>query len=140
MTEDVHEIISYSSDCITSIRNNENGISKKVHKQIFANRIWKPRSIQHREKQILMQPTSRESLRTHPLGSPHRQDSNPLGSTWSTTSEASTKSHQIDSSICGRHTIMTIIHVYNDTEGHWTQHQMEVTLICYMCKYPIILF
>ena len=29
MPEDVHEIILYSSDFITSIRNNENGISKR---------------------------------------------------------------------------------------------------------------
>ena len=54
MPEDVHEIISYSSDFITSIRNNVNGISKKVHKQIFASRIWKPRSIQHRERKTLL--------------------------------------------------------------------------------------
>ena len=33
MSKDVHEIISYSSDFITSIRNNENGISKKVRKK-----------------------------------------------------------------------------------------------------------
>ena len=32
--------------------------------------------------------------RTYTLGSPQRQDSNPLGNTWSTTSEASAKSHQ----------------------------------------------
>ena len=54
MPKDVHEIISYSSDFITSIRNNVNGISKKVRKQIFASRIWKPRSIQHREKKTLL--------------------------------------------------------------------------------------
>ena len=36
---------------------------------------------------ILMQPTSLESPRTHPLGSPQCQHRNPLGSTWSTTSE-----------------------------------------------------
>ena len=35
-----------------------------------------------------------QSPRTHPLGSPQRQDRNPLGSMWSTTSEATTKSHQ----------------------------------------------
>ena len=29
MPKDVHEIISYSSDFITSIRNNVNGISKR---------------------------------------------------------------------------------------------------------------
>ena len=42
------------SDFITSIRNNVNGISKKVRKQIFASRIWKPRSIQHRDKKTLL--------------------------------------------------------------------------------------
>ena len=35
----VHEIISYSSDCITSIKANVNTISKKVRKQIFAHII-----------------------------------------------------------------------------------------------------
>ena len=54
MPEDVHEITSYSSDFITSIRTNVNGISKKVHKQIFTSRIWKPRSIQHRERKTLL--------------------------------------------------------------------------------------
>ena len=54
MPKNVHEIISYSSDFITSIRNNVNGISKKVRKQIFASRIWKPRSIQHREKKNIV--------------------------------------------------------------------------------------
>ena len=54
MLKDVHEIISYSSDFITSIRNNVNGISTKVRKQIFASRIWKSRSIQHREKKTLL--------------------------------------------------------------------------------------
>ena len=54
MPKDVHGITSYSSDFITSIRNNVNGISKKVRKQIFASRIWKPRSIQHRDKKTLL--------------------------------------------------------------------------------------
>ena len=54
MPEDVHAIISYSSDFINSIRTNVNGISKKVRKQLFASRIWKPRSIQHRAKKILL--------------------------------------------------------------------------------------
>ena len=40
----VHERISYSSDFITSFRTNVNTISKKVCKQIFAHRIWKPRN------------------------------------------------------------------------------------------------
>ena len=40
----VHEIISYSSDFITSFKTNVNTISKKVRKQIFAHRIWKPRN------------------------------------------------------------------------------------------------
>ena len=40
----VHERISYSSDFITSFRTNVNTISKKVRKQIFAHRIWKPRN------------------------------------------------------------------------------------------------
>ena len=31
-----------------------NSISKKVRKQIFASRIWKPRSIQHRERKTLL--------------------------------------------------------------------------------------
>ena len=53
MPDDVHEIISYSSDFITSIRNDVNGISKKVRKQLFVSRIWEPRSIQHREKNIV---------------------------------------------------------------------------------------
>ena len=39
----VHEIISYSSDFITSFKTKVNTISKKVRKQIFAHRIWKPR-------------------------------------------------------------------------------------------------
>ena len=42
--------------------------------------------------------------RTHPLGSPQRQDSNPLGSTWSSTSEASTKSHQTTT----RYTLLSV--------------------------------
>ena len=54
MPKDVHGITSYSSDFITGIRNNVNGISKKVRKQIFASRIWKPRSIQHREKKNIV--------------------------------------------------------------------------------------
>ena len=29
---------------------------------------------------------------------------------------------------------------YTNTEGHWTQRQMEVTLICHMCKCQINLF
>ena len=53
--------------------------------------------------------------------------------------EKSPNNYKIDSSICARHTIMTRKH-YTNTEGHWTQHQMEVTLICHMCKYPINLF
>ena len=40
----VHEIISYSSDFITSFKTNVNTISKKGHKQIFAHRILKPRN------------------------------------------------------------------------------------------------
>ena len=40
----VHEIISYSSDFITSFKTNVNTISKKVRKQIFAHRIWKSRN------------------------------------------------------------------------------------------------
>ena len=40
----VHERISYSSDFITSFKTNVNTISKKVRKQIFAHRIWKPRN------------------------------------------------------------------------------------------------
>ena len=31
-----------------------NGISKKVHKQIFASRIWKPRITQHRGEKIVL--------------------------------------------------------------------------------------
>ena len=54
--------------------------------------------------------------------------------------EKSPNNYKVDSSICARHTIMTIKHLYNGTEGHWTHHQMEVTLICYMCKYQINLF
>ena len=34
--------------------NNVNGISKKVCKQIFASRIWKPRSIQYRGRKTLL--------------------------------------------------------------------------------------
>ena len=51
MPEDVHAIISYSSEFITSIRTNVNSIPEKARKQIFASRIWKPRSIQHRERE-----------------------------------------------------------------------------------------
>ena len=40
----VHERISYGSDFITSFKTNVNTISKKVRKQIFAHRIWKPRN------------------------------------------------------------------------------------------------
>ena len=40
----VHEIISYSSDFITSFMTNVNTISKKVRIQIFAHRFWKPRN------------------------------------------------------------------------------------------------
>ena len=40
----VHERLSYSSDFITSFKTNVNTISKKVRKQIFAHRIWKPRN------------------------------------------------------------------------------------------------
>ena len=40
----VHKRISYSLDCITSFKTNVNTISKKVRKQIFAHRIWKPRN------------------------------------------------------------------------------------------------
>ena len=54
MTEDLHEIISYSSEFITSIRTYVNSISKNVVKQIFAIRIWKPRSIQHTERKTLL--------------------------------------------------------------------------------------
>ena len=46
MPENVHvqERISYGSDFISSFKTNVNTISKKVRKQIFAHRIWKPRN------------------------------------------------------------------------------------------------
>ena len=41
---DVHEIISYTLDFITSFKTNVNTISKQVRQQIFAHRIWKPKN------------------------------------------------------------------------------------------------
>ena len=62
MPKDVHEIISYSSDFITSIRNNVNRISKKVRKQIFALVFGNPEVYNiEREKTLLTVKSSVQS-------------------------------------------------------------------------------